>query len=138
MTSAKYLQTLKDSIMAQLRKHSAFRTVIWQQNGAPLLHYDQKIVRDYLDDIFFYNGLVVEKLEWAALSPALTPCDFSLWGIIKDCVYVQQLRDVNHLIEREFKSLDNYIELCQTISRSVTDHCQMCISIEGKQSEHLL
>ncbi|CAF3664629.1 unnamed protein product [Rotaria sordida] len=40
----------KDNIIPQLREHSAFQTMIWQQDGAPP-HYGQ-IVRDYLDDTF--------------------------------------------------------------------------------------
>ena len=58
-----------------------------------------------------------------------------------DHVYIQEPRDVNHLklfIEQEFRSLNNNIELCQTICRSIIDRCQMCISTEGKRFEHLL
>ncbi|GFV22031.1 hypothetical protein TNCV_4527161 [Trichonephila clavipes] len=28
---------------------------------------------------------------WLSLSPNLMPCDFYLWGFIKDCVYVPPL-----------------------------------------------
>ena len=62
-------------------------------------------------------------------------------GIINDRDYVHQSHDVNHLkllIEQEFRSLNNNIKLCQTISRSITDYCQMCISTEGKRFDHLL
>ncbi len=80
-------------------------------------------------------------MAWPPRSPDLTPCDFSLWGIVKDCVYAQNRRDINHLkslIEEEFTSLNNNIELCQTICRSVANRCQMCINTEGKQFEYLL
>ncbi len=42
------------------------------------------------------------------------------------------------LIEQEFTSLNDNIELCQAICRFVADHCQMCINTEGKQFGHLL
>ena len=80
-------------------------------------------------------------VEWPPRPPDLTSCDFSLWEIIKDRVYAQKPRDVNHLkllIEQEFTSLNDNIELCQAICRSVANRCQMCISTEGKQFEHLL
>ncbi len=60
--------------------------------------------------------------------------------IIKDRAYAQNPRDINHLkslIEEEFISLKDNIELCQAICRSVADRCQMCINIDGKQFEHL-
>jgi hypothetical protein len=65
---------------------------------------------------------------------------FSLWGIIKDRVYAQNTANINHLkslIQEEFISLNDSIELCQAICRSVADRCQMSINTDGKQFEHL-
>ncbi|CAF1432800.1 unnamed protein product, partial [Rotaria sordida] len=107
--------------------------MIWQQDGAPP-HYGQ-IVRDYLDDTFLQWIGRRGTVEWPPRSPDLTPCDFSQWGMIKDRVYAQQPRDVNHLkllIELEFTSFNNNIELCQAICCSVADRCYMCINTEGK------
>ncbi|CAF4499633.1 unnamed protein product [Rotaria sp. Silwood2] len=73
---------LKDNIIPQLREHSAFQTMIWQQDGAPP-HYGQ-IVRHYLDNTFLQWIGRRGTVEWPPRSPDLTPCDFSLWGIIKD------------------------------------------------------
>ncbi|CAF3819549.1 unnamed protein product [Rotaria sp. Silwood1] len=121
-----------------VEEHSAFQTMIWPQDGTPP-HYDQ-IVRDYLDDTFVDWIDRRGTVECPPLSPHLTPCDFSLWGIMKDRVYAQSPRDVNHLkslIKQEFTSLNNNIELCQRICQSVAARCQMCINAEGKQFEHL-
>jgi hypothetical protein len=106
----------------------------------------------FLHDInrFFYTviGLVLLfhifyriTVEWPPRFPDLTPCNFSLLGIIKDRVYAQKPRDLNHLkilIKEEFTSFNDNIELCQTIYRSVANRCQMCIGTEDKQFEHLL
>ncbi|CAF3513610.1 unnamed protein product [Rotaria socialis] len=54
--------------------------------------------------------------------------------------FAQNPRDANHLkslIKKEFKSLNDNIELCQTTCRSVADRCQMCINAGGTQFEHL-
>jgi hypothetical protein len=62
-------------------------------------------------------------------------CDFSLWGIMKDPVYAQNPRGINHLkslIEEEFTSLNDNLELHQPICRSVANRCQMCISTDRK------
>ncbi len=73
-------------------------------------------------------------------SPDLTPCKFSLWEIVKDRVYAQNPHDINHmkaLITEEFASLNDGIELCQTICNSVFDRSQICEYNEGKHFEHL-
>ncbi len=60
---------------------------------------------------------------------------------MKDRVYAQNPRRINHLkslIEEEFTSINDNLELCQRICCSVANRCQMCISIDGKQFEHLL
>ncbi|CAF1410132.1 unnamed protein product [Adineta ricciae] len=108
-------------------------------NGAPP-HYG-KVVRDYLDDTFVHWIGRRGTTEWPPRSPDLTPCDFSLWGIIKDRVYTQNPRSVNDmkaLIKEEFRSVNDDIKLCQSICRSVASRCQMCTDTEGKQFEHLL
>ncbi len=56
-------------------------------------------------------------------------------------MYAKNPRNVNHLkslIEEEFTSLNDNIESCQAICRSVANRCQMFINTEGKQFEHLL
>ncbi len=139
VTSESYLQMLKNNIIPELEEHSNFQTMIWQQDGAPA-HYGQ-VVRNYLDDTFSQWIGRRGTIEWPPRSPDLTPCDFSLWGIIKDRVYAQKPRDLNHLkmlIKEEFRSLNDKIELCQKICHSVANRSQMCISSEGKQFEHLL
>jgi DNA-binding XRE family transcriptional regulator len=138
VTSDNYLQMLKNNIISQLEEHPNFETMIWQQDGAPP-HYGQA-VRDYLDNTFAQWIGRRGTIEWPPRSPDLTPCDFSLWGII-DHVYAARPRDLDHLkllIEEEFTSLNDNIELCQSICRSVANRCQICINIEGKQFEHLL
>ncbi len=139
VTAKSYPHMLKDNILPQLQEHSAFPDMIWQQDGAPP-HYG-KIMRDYLDDSFERWIGRRGTVEWPPRSPDLTPCGFSLWRIIKDRVYAQNPRDINHLkvlIEEEFTSLNENIESCQAICRSVAKRCQMCINMEGKQFEHSL
>ncbi|CAF1264566.1 unnamed protein product [Rotaria sordida] len=139
VTSQTYLQMLKNHIIPQLEEQPTFQTMIWQQDGAPP-HYGQA-VRDYLDDTFLEWIGRRGTVEWPPRSLDLTPCDFSLSGVIKDHVYAQKPRNVDHLkllIEHEFTSLNDNIKLCQAICHSVAKRCRMCIRAEGKQFEHLL
>ncbi|CAF3423115.1 unnamed protein product, partial [Rotaria sp. Silwood2] len=138
ITSQNYVRMLKDTIVPYLQAHPAFQTMIWQQGGAPP-HYGQ-VVRYLLDDTFLDWFDRRGTIGWPPHSPDLMPCDFSLWGIVKDHVYAQNPRDINNmksLIEEEFTLLNSNIELCQVICRSVADRCQICLDNEGKQFEHL-
>ncbi|CAF4883897.1 unnamed protein product [Rotaria sp. Silwood1] len=86
----------------------------YQQGGAPP-HYGQ-VVRYLLDDTCLNWIDRRGTIGWPPHSPDLIPCDFSLWEIVKDHVYAQNSRDINHtkpLIKEEFTLLNSNIELCQ-------------------------
>jgi hypothetical protein len=69
------------------------------------------------------------KSIWPARLPDLTPCDFFLWGYVKDRVYVPPLpRDLPelrlrimdavanidvHMLERVWQELDCRIDVCR-------------------------
>jgi hypothetical protein len=39
-------------------------------------------------------------IQWPPHSPALTPCDFWLWGMVKERVYSRKFRNINELTNR--------------------------------------
>ena len=39
-------------------------------------------------------------IPWPPRSPDLSPLDFSLWGYIKNIVYAEKIRNIQHLQER--------------------------------------
>ncbi|GFX15777.1 DUF4817 domain-containing protein [Trichonephila clavipes] len=76
-------------------KKSEPNNFIWQQNGA-LPHWHSS-VRNWLN-IIAHNQWTDRKeppdkacITWPPRSPNLTPCDFYLWGLIKDYVYIPRL-----------------------------------------------
>ena len=78
------------------------------QDGAPC--HTARIVKSYLQDIFGDRVLAAGwGPEWSPRSSDLTPCDFHLWGTLKNMVYgrgyetLEQLKDG---IWREFENLD--------------------------------
>ena len=73
----------------QLQEDS--RDFIYQQDGAPPhFHHD---VRGYLSDTLPHRWIGRGSqddsplLPWPPRSPDLTPCDFFLWGYVKDHVF---------------------------------------------------
>jgi transposase len=109
----------------------------FQQDGAPP-HYGLH-VREYLNAEF---GMWIGRrgrIEWPARSPDLTPCDFALWGVLKNKVFATPLRDIDHLktrIEEEFDALRAHPDFFQKTCSNVIKRCHICIEEGGMQFEH--
>jgi hypothetical protein len=90
-------------LMPQLHEDS--HDFILQQDGAPAhIHLD---VRHYLNANLpqRWSGRAANVdlplLRWLPRSPDLTPCDFLLWGYVKDAVFVPPLStDIDDLKRR--------------------------------------
>ena len=68
----------------------------FQQDGAPP-HFAHQ-VRDSLDEEFPERWIRRGgPVEWSPRYPDLSPLDFSIWGLLKDKVYSEEIRDVQHL-----------------------------------------
>ena len=65
-----------------------FDSTIWQQDGAK--PHQANMNMDYLDRIFQERMLALKARRgdsWAPSSPDINPCDFFLWGYLKELVY---------------------------------------------------
>ena len=78
------------------------------QDGAPPHH--GAMVRDWLQEAF--NGRVIRRgFEdfWPPYSPALSPCNFFLWGYLKSVVYEDPvpatLEELHKNIRREVRRI---------------------------------
>jgi hypothetical protein len=78
-----YLDMLDNYLMPQLQEQNN-GSMIFQQDGT-LLHFHTEVCA-YLDAVF--SGMWIGHIPWSLHSPDLTPLDFTLWGFIKDQVYV--------------------------------------------------
>lgn len=90
----------------------------------------------------FGNRTIGEKLgqHWPARSPDLTPCDFFLWGWLKDQVYKRlPLADLAALEAAIRQILQNIpITHCQNSCFTVTKRMNVMKSRGGAHIEHLL
>ncbi|XP_033610354.1 uncharacterized protein LOC117282915 [Cryptotermes secundus] len=95
VTGVTYLRILQNWLVPQMNEASG--DYIFQQDGAPS-HWHLNVRR------FLNESLPQLALQfWPPRSPDLTPCDFFLWGSVKDTVYVPplptNLNDLrNHII----------------------------------------
>lgn len=130
VTGESYLAMLQDFAAPHLADPATY----FQQDGAPA-HY-ARIVRDWLDDNL-PNRWIGRRgpYEWPARSPDLTPCDFFLWGYLKDQVYSNgSPANIEELREAVVEACDAVpADMCARACRSVVARYNDCIDIEGKQ-----
>lgn len=97
INGANYLDMLQNFLVNEME--GAADDWWFQQDGAPA-HWS-RAVRNFLDvwrrDRWIGRG---GPISWPPRSPDITPCDFFFWGFIKDRVYSERIRDVDHLRER--------------------------------------
>ena len=85
-----------------------------------------------------FPGRVVSKrgdVGWPPYSPDLNPCDFFLWGYLKDRVYRSGPNSLEALETAIREEIDNIpLQMCQTVMQAFRDSLQTCIDVRG---EHL-
>ncbi len=96
-------------------------------------HFGEKIIS--LDSF----RLVGEGIDWAPYSPDLNPCDYFLWGYLKEKVYAhnpQSLEELENIIETEILNIPN------TVLNDVIDNFQVRLQHihreNGWHIEHIL
>lgn len=127
--SEHYLAMLKEFLWPAVMR----RRLFFQQDGAPI-HYAVD-VRQWLDEKF-PNRWIGRRgpIEWPARSPDLTPCDFFLWGFLKDRVYSAKCATLDQLKQRIREACAAVTpEMCKRVCDSVSERCKVCIDRGGQQ-----
>jgi hypothetical protein len=135
VTGQIYLQMINNDVVPQLQQHfqrqieGVFRNLWWVQDGAPA--HRLIAVRDRLRELFGHRVIALyHNVEWPPRSPDLTPCDFFLWGYLKNKVYTSPPHDLNDLqnrIRHEDEALRNNPALIRRTFQAMRRRCQLCI-----------
>ena len=104
------------------------------------LHIALSQVRDRLNDVFGNNRVIGlgHDVEWPPRSPDITPCDFFLWGYIKNKVFSTPPRDIDDLrqeIIREFNALRDQPAFVSRAVRDMHRRTMLCVAREGGHVE---
>ena len=97
--------------MRQDLGRSRFKKVIWQQDGAK--PHQARMVMEWLDSIFGDQMLAIKSIRgdmWAPYSPDMNPCDFFLWGFLKEKVYQPLPKNMTALKRKINTELDKIPE----------------------------
>ena len=78
-------------------------------------------------------------LQWPPRSPDLTPCDFFLWGFVKDTVYVPplpaNLQDLRNRITAAVALVDR--DMLTRVWNEMDHRINVCCITKGGHIEHL-
>jgi hypothetical protein len=133
LTGKMYLTMLQEQIIPALGDTSQ----LWfMQDGAPA--HNCNIVKAYLRQVFGDRVIAIGwDPEWAPRSPDVTPCDFFLWGFLKDRVYGDRLSDRQALkakIWAEFNEIDQ--GMIEKACLSVRSRLEDLISSQGESVQY--
>jgi hypothetical protein len=120
------LSDLLDDVPLQVR-----RDMWYLHDGAPA--HSVRGVKNWLDANLENrwigrNGPVL----WPARSPDINPCDFFLWGHLKQIVYETPVNTVEELTAESIRRNSDMLEA------SMARRAQACIDNGGRHFEHLI
>lgn len=112
------------------------RNMYFQQDGAPA--HSTVEVRNFLDHLFPHRWIGrFSENPWPPRSPDLTPCDFFLWGYLKNEVYKHRpFRDIGHL-ENTIRECAAQVSpvMLRDVSREMYERTILCIQKERGRVE---
>lgn len=136
-----YRDILQKQFIRETPVQESLTTHFFMQDGAPP-HRKGEVV-DWLADQF--DGRLIAKkanrewLQWAPYSPDLNPCDFFLWGTIKDKVYKDNPLTLNELklkiteeigkitLETCSKVMDNFVLRLKKVQEQHGSHFEILL-----------
>ena len=96
MNGTRYCDLLRLHVIPALRDRGALDSTVLMQGGAPprIAHEVTRLLRN----TFGENRIISQSFQnvWPPRSPDFNPCDFWLWGYLKDSIY-QRNATVTHI-----------------------------------------
>ncbi|GFU63903.1 uncharacterized protein TNCV_4204201 [Trichonephila clavipes] len=138
ITGQRYASLLRNKIIPDLQAHQCFSRIIFMQDGAP--PHITHCVKDILKHHFIEERVISRQIRhlWPPRSPDLNPCDFWLWGHLKQLVSCDQPRTLPDLKESISRLVLN---ISQNTLRSTVEHAilrfQIVAENDGHNFEHL-
>lgn len=131
VNAAAYLHVL-ETVLWPFATHKA---LTFQQDGAPA-HYALQ-VRQWLDRKFPARWIGRRgPLEWPPRSPDLAPCDYFLWGYLKQRVYSTRPSTIEQLRLRiEQCCAEIPADMLDRSCQSIVSRLEQCLALGGAQLE---
>ena len=102
-----YLEMLHSQFLKEATKRDVIKDHWFMQDGAPA-HTAKKPIQ-WLSNVFGHRLIALKAPapcpQWPPYSPDLNPCDFFLWGYLKDKIYSKKIQDQNQLKKQIIKEI---------------------------------
>jgi transposase/AraC-like DNA-binding protein len=144
ITGDSYLRMLEDKFIPEAYGHDMVNGYTYMQDGATphrtaevfeclAEHFGSRVIG--LD----YPGWYGEGLEWPPYSPDLNPCDFFLWGYIKDRVYKDNPKTLDELEEKIVYEIRNIPRtILRKIGENFVKRLRKVVEAEGGHIEQFM
>lgn len=135
----RYESLLRNDVIPALQQRECVDSIIFMQDGAPphIANRVKRLLRRH-----FGNARIISRhfpTAWPARSPDLNPCDFWLWGYLKDIVFSTPIANVADLKTRIAQHILN---VTPDTLRSVVEHAVSRFNLVahngGQHIEHVL
>lgn len=147
VTSARYKNILQNFFIPALQgmmESTDLESAWFQQDGARPHRTDEvfEVISEYFGNRVMaldYKEFNEEGIDWPPYSPDLNPCDFFLWGYLKDRVYANRPRTILELkdaISDEIQSIP--AETFRKVAENFGHRIRHVIEIEGGHFEHIV
>ena len=134
-----YLEMLENFVFPVLVRNfniengnDGLRNLWWMQDGAPAR----------LVEVFGQQAIGIGfDTEWPAHSPDLTPCDFFLWGYLKQKVYFSPPGNLDILRQRITESMEDLKRdnnFLRNSIREMLNRADTCVQRNGRHVEGIL
>lgn len=145
INGAYYLEMLNNFALPNLSRsynvlnieNAQLHDLWWFQDGAT--PHRTVNVRRRINQIFGARVVALgHNIEWPARSPDLTPCDYFLWGYVKQKVYVTPPDSINDLRRRivgVFGELRQHPEMIRNVILEMNTRAEKCIQVGGQHVE---
>jgi len=131
--SARYIVMIRNSLITELRRRRLNQFRIWFQQDGATAHTSRETMAElrrlFPGKLISHRGDVLRP----PCSPDLSPCDFFLWGYLKEKVYVDKPRDIPQLqnaIERESRAITR--QMCEQMMANFSRSLNECVKNKGR------
>ncbi|GFU86746.1 transposable element tc3 transposase [Trichonephila clavipes] len=129
----RYASLLRNKIIPDLQARPCLSRIIFLQDGAP--PHITLCVKDVLKHHFTEGRVISRQFRhlWPPRSPDLNPCDFWLWGLLRQLVSCDQPRTLPDLKD----SISRYVlDMSQNTIRLTVEHAILLFQIVAENDGH--
>ena len=132
---------LTEWLLRQLKEDSADFILQMDGDTSPFHRHVREILNQHLPQRWIGHGTDDDQmlLVWPPCSPVATPCDFVLWGYVKDQVYVPPLpASIPQLKARIRTAIETITaDMLETVWNELDYRVDVCRITKGAHIEHL-